>query len=56
MEASTSRFGLFPPLNKLIVDVVRAMEQGRSPLVLAGRAEHIPHIETALAGRVRNIV
>ena len=43
--------------NKLIVnDVVRAMEQGRSPLVLTGRTEHINHLETALAGRVRNII
>jgi len=43
--------------NRLIVDdVVRAMEQGRSPLVLTGRTEHITQIETALAGRVRNII
>lgn len=43
--------------NNLIVDdVVRAMEQGRSPLVLTGRTEHITHLETALAGRVRNII
>ena len=43
--------------NKLIVeDVVRAMEQGRSPLVLTGRTEHITQIETALAGRVQNII
>jgi superfamily II DNA or RNA helicase len=43
--------------NKMIADdVVRAMEQGRSPLVLTGRTEHIAQIETALAGRVRNIV
>ncbi len=37
--------------NNLIVnDVVCAMEQGRSPLVLTGRTEHITHLETALAG------
>src|SRR6202022_1935916 len=43
--------------NNLIVnDVARAMEQGRSPLVLTGRTEHITQIETALAGRVRNII
>jgi superfamily II DNA or RNA helicase len=43
--------------NKLIVDdVVRAMEQGRSPLLLTGRTEHITQIEAALAGRVRNVV
>ena len=32
------------------------MEKGRSPLVLTGRTEHITHLETALAGRVRNII
>jgi superfamily II DNA or RNA helicase len=43
--------------NNLIVnDVVRAMEQGRSPLVLTGRTEHLTHLETALAGLVRNII
>ena len=43
--------------NNLIVnDVVRAMEQGRSPLVLTGRTEHITHLEAALSGRVGNIV
>ena len=43
--------------NNLIVnDVVRAMVQGRSPLVLTGRTEHIAQLETALAGRVRNII
>ena len=43
--------------NSLIVnDVVRAMEHGRSPLVLTGRTEHITHLKTALAGRVRNII
>jgi len=43
--------------NNLIVnDVVRAMEEGRSPLVLTGRTEHITHLKTALGGRVRNII
>ena len=43
--------------NKLIgEDVVRVMERGRSPLVLTGRTEHITQIETALAGRVRNVI
>src|SRR5258706_2062613 len=37
-------------------DVVRAVEQGRSPLVLTGRTEHITQLETALCGRVRNII
>ena len=43
--------------NNLIVnDVVRAMEQGRSPLILTGRTEHIIRLEAALSGRVRNII
>ncbi len=43
--------------NGLIVsDVIRAMEQERSPLVLTGRTEHIVQLETALAGRVQNII
>jgi superfamily II DNA or RNA helicase len=43
--------------NSLIVnDVVRAMEDGRSPIVLTGRTEHIIHLEAALSGRVRNII
>lgn len=43
--------------NNLIVnDVVRAMEKGRSPLVLTGRTEHIVHLEAALSGRIRNII
>ena len=43
--------------NNLIVnDVVHALEQGRSPLLLAGRTEHITHLKTALAGRVRNVI
>jgi superfamily II DNA or RNA helicase len=42
--------------NAIVNDVVRSMEQGRSPLVLTGRTEHITQLETALAGRVRNII
>jgi len=42
--------------NLIVSDVVRAMEQGRSPLVLTGRTEHITHLKTALADRVRNII
>jgi superfamily II DNA or RNA helicase len=43
--------------NRLIVnDVVRAMDQGRCPLLLTGRTEHIVQLETALAGRVQNII
>ena len=40
----------------IVNDIVRSMEKGRSPLVLTGRTEHITHLETALAGRVRNII
>jgi superfamily II DNA or RNA helicase len=42
--------------NAIVNDVVRSMEQGRSPLVLTGRTEHITQLETALAGRVRNVI
>ncbi|MFN7924868.1 MAG: DEAD/DEAH box helicase family protein [Bryobacteraceae bacterium] len=37
-------------------DVARAVEQGRSPLVLTGRTEHLAQLENALGDRVRNIV
>lgn len=43
--------------NRMIAeDLARAIEQGRSPLVLTGRTEHLTHIEATLAGRVSNIV
>lgn len=37
-------------------DVTRAAKQGRSPLVLTGRTEHLTHLEAALAARLTNIV
>jgi superfamily II DNA or RNA helicase len=37
-------------------DVTRAVAQGRSPLVLTGRTEHLVQLEAALAGRVQNVV
>jgi superfamily II DNA or RNA helicase len=43
--------------NRFIADdVARSVEQGRSPLVLTGRTEHLVHLEAALAGRVQNVV
>jgi superfamily II DNA or RNA helicase len=43
--------------NRMIADdVTRAVEQGRSPLVLTGRTEHLVQLEAALAGRVQNVV
>lgn len=43
--------------NRMIVDdVVRSVEQGRSPLVLTGRTEHLVHLEAALADRVHNVI
>ena len=41
---------------KIANDVTRAVEQGRSPLVLTGRTEHLKHLEATLVGRVPNIV
>lgn len=37
-------------------DVARAVEQGRSPLVLTGRTEHLAQLQAALGDRVGNIV
>lgn len=43
--------------NQMIADdVIRAVESGRSPLVLTGRTEHLVHLEAALAGRVQNVI
>jgi superfamily II DNA or RNA helicase len=43
--------------NRVIADdVVRAVQQGRSPLLLTGRTEHITQLETALSGRVPNTI
>src|SRR5208283_48777 len=42
--------------NELIVaDLVRAGEDGRSPLLLTGRTDHLKYFETALAGKVDNV-
>ncbi len=43
--------------NEIIVrDVIRAVESGRSPLVLTGRTDHLGRLESAMAGKIRNIL
>jgi superfamily II DNA or RNA helicase len=42
--------------NELIVaDFVRAVGEGRSPLLLTGRTDHLKYFETALSGKVSNV-
>ncbi len=42
--------------NELIVaDLVGAVEEGRSPLLLTGGTDHLKYFETALAGKVDNV-
>ena len=42
--------------NKLIVgDLLRVVQDGRSPLLLTARTEHLKYFETALAGKVDNV-
>ena len=42
--------------NELIVtDLVRAVEDGRSPLLLTGRTDHLKYFETTLAGKVDHV-
>lgn len=36
-------------------DLIRAVQQGRSPLVLTGRTEHLAHFEARLSGIVNNV-
>ncbi len=36
-------------------DLIRAVRQGRSPLVLTGRTEHLAHFEAKLSGVVSNL-
>ena len=36
-------------------DLIRAVRQGRSPLVLTGRTEHLAHFEAKLSGMVNNV-
>jgi len=42
--------------NELIVaDLVSAVEDGRAPLLLTGRTDHLKYLEAALAGKVDNV-
>jgi superfamily II DNA or RNA helicase len=40
----------------IVRDVIRAVESGRSPLVLTSRIDHLRRLESALAGKVRNVI
>jgi len=43
--------------NEFIVrDVMHAVQSGRSPLILTGRTDHLSRLESALAGKIRNII
>ena len=45
------------PRNRLIADdVVAAVKEGRSPVILSERREHVAVFETLLEGRVKNVV
>jgi superfamily II DNA or RNA helicase len=42
--------------NELILtDLIQATTDGRSPLLLTGRTEHLKYFETELAGKVNNV-
>jgi hypothetical protein len=42
--------------NELILtDLIQASRDGRSPLLLTGRTEHLKYFESELAGRVNNV-
>jgi superfamily II DNA or RNA helicase len=40
----------------IVRDVIHAVQSGRSPLVLTGRTEHLSRLESALTGKIRNII
>jgi hypothetical protein len=40
----------------IVRDVIHAVQSGRSPLVLTGRTDHLSRLESALTGKVRNII
>lgn len=44
-----------PRSGAIVQDVIRAVESGRSPLVLTGRTDHLNRLESALSGKVRNV-
>ena len=39
----------------IVQDLIRSVQQGRSPLVLTGRTEHLAHFEAKLSGIVNNV-
>ena len=39
----------------ILADLLRAVEDRRSPLVLTGRTNHLKYLEIALAGKVKNV-
>ncbi len=46
-----------PVRNQMIIDdVVKAVQSGRSPVLLTERREHLDYFADALAGKVRNII
>jgi len=40
----------------IVRDVMHAVQSGRSPLVLTGRTDHLGRLESALTGKIRNII
>jgi len=41
---------------QIVDDVLMAMEEGRSPILLTERREHVEHLHNRLKGFVRHIV
>ena len=39
----------------ILIDLIQATIDGRSPLLLTGRTEHLKYFETELAGKVNNV-
>jgi superfamily II DNA or RNA helicase len=40
----------------IVRDIIHAMQSRRSPLVLTGRTDHLSRLESALTGKIRNII
>ena len=40
----------------IVRDVIHAVQSGRSPLVLTGRTDHLSRLESALTGKISNII
>jgi superfamily II DNA or RNA helicase len=45
-----------PRNDSIVRDVIHAVQTGRSPLVLTGRTDHLSRLESALTGKIRNII